>query len=86
MDDATRVTDAWRAAQADLPSGWVLDGLRCASTSLREEDRSDDWIARAVGPDGAVREFQAADPAEALAGVARAATASLDHAGNLDRP
>ena len=66
VDDLTR---AWREAEEHLPKGWHLDGLRCASTSLRPEDRSDDWIAVAMNGDGDERRYQAADPLEALAGL-----------------
>lgn len=66
------LSEAWTAAQLRFPAGWTLDGLRCASTSLLPDDRSNDWIAVAVGPDGAERMFRAADPKAALAGLARA--------------
>jgi hypothetical protein len=52
VEDLTR---AWREAEGQLPNGWRLDGLRCASTSLRPEDRSGDWIAVAVNADGEER-------------------------------
>lgn len=64
------LTDAWAAAQARLPPGWMLDGLRCASTSLSPEDRSEDWIAIAIGPDGQERRYRAPDPQSALSGLA----------------
>ena len=67
MDD---LTQAWREAEGQLPKGWRLDGLRCASTSLRPEDRSEEWIAVAVNADGDERRYQAADPLAALAGLA----------------
>jgi hypothetical protein len=63
VDDLTR---AWREAEEHLPKGWHLDGLRCASTSLRPEDRS---IAVAVNADGEERRHQASDPLDALAGL-----------------
>ena len=66
VDDLTR---AWSEAEKRLPNGWHLDGLRCASTSLRPEDRSDEWIAVAVNGEGEERRHQAADPLEALAGL-----------------
>ena len=59
----------WEQTQAELPSGWKLDGLRCASTGLRPEQRSDDWIAVAVNEAGQTRESRAADPAAALHGL-----------------
>jgi hypothetical protein len=68
--DGDAVTRAWREAQERLPDGWVLDGLRCASTDLAERERSDDWIAVAVGPGGEQRYFRAGDPTAALAGLA----------------
>ena len=71
-DDTDAVTRAWQEAQGRLPEGWQLDGLRCASTGLSEDDRSDDWIAAAVGPTGEERDFRAADPVAALAGLAAA--------------
>jgi len=64
------LSEIWTETQLRLPRGWTLDGLRCASTSLRPEDRSEDWIAVAVGPGGAGRTFRAADPAAALVGLA----------------
>jgi hypothetical protein len=72
MTETERVTRAWTPAQEALSIGWLLDGLHWASTSLREEDRSEDWIARAVGPGGEEREFRSADPVDALLGLARA--------------
>jgi hypothetical protein len=66
VDDLTR---AWREAEEQLPKGWRLDGLRCASTSLRPEDRSADWIAVAVNADGEERRHRASDPLAALAGL-----------------
>ena len=70
--DTDAVTRAWQEAQGRLPEGWQIDGLRCASTGLGEEDRSDDWIAVAVGPAGEERAARAADPVAALAGLAAA--------------
>ena len=60
---------AWSATERSLPVGWRLDGLRCASTGLGEEQRSDDWVAVAVGPDGSERSYRAADPIAALNGL-----------------
>lgn len=67
--DSGELTQAWRAAQARLPEGWVLDGLRCASSGLAVEQRSDAWVAVAVGPSGEERTFQSDDPLGALAGL-----------------
>lgn len=64
------LTAAWNVTQGRLPEGWTLDGLRCASTGLEPEQRSEDWIAVAVGPAGDEREYRAADPLAALAGLA----------------
>ncbi len=44
------LTEAWNDAQARLPDGWALEGLRCASTGVDTEQRSDEWIAAAIGP------------------------------------
>jgi hypothetical protein len=66
VDELTR---AWTDAAARLPGGWALDSLRCASASLRPEDRSTDWVAVAVDAAGAVREYRAADPTAALSGL-----------------
>lgn len=44
--------------------------LRWASEGIGEEDRSDDWIAVAVGPAGEERHHRAADPVAALIGLA----------------
>jgi len=73
VDDLTR---AWRAAEEQLPKGWRLDGLRCASTSLRPEDRSDDRIAVAVNADGEERRHRASDPLAALAALTASIQAS----------
>jgi hypothetical protein len=60
---------AWRRAQEALPTGWQLDGLRCASTGLGADERSEDWIAVALGPDGEERRARAVDPVAALEGL-----------------
>ena len=64
------LTGAWARTAAALPPGWELDGLRCASTGLSAGERSEEWIAVAVGPDGRERRFQAEDPSAALEGLA----------------
>jgi hypothetical protein len=69
MDDSEALTRAWRKTQATLPGGWVLDGLRCASTGILPDQESGDWIAVAVGPGGARRTHRAADPIAALEGL-----------------
>jgi len=82
-DDATAeatsddLTAAWHHAQARLPAGWNLDSLRCASTGLGAGQRSDDWIAVAVGPDGQERSHRAADPVTALSGLAASLESSV---------
>lgn len=67
--DTDDLTEAWRRTQAALPTGWQLDGLRCASEGLAPDQRSDDWVAVAFGPDGVERRSRAADPIAALAGL-----------------
>lgn|GEM_PF-3961757 len=70
-DDASeRLAEVWASAQARLPDGWTLDGLRCASTGLAEGQRSDDWIAVAISADGDERAHRSNDPAAALEGLA----------------
>ena len=63
------LTAAWQEAQARLPPGWMLDSLRCASTGLAAGQRSDDWIAVALGPGGQQRQHRASDPVSALGGL-----------------
>ena len=65
------LNEAWARVQAALPEGWVLEGLRCASIGLDPSQRSDDWIAVAVGPDGVERQAQAPQPIEALEALAQ---------------
>jgi hypothetical protein len=69
MHDPDALTQVWRETQANLPAGWALDSLRCASTGLLPRQRSGDWIARAVGPAGARQTHRAADPIAALEGL-----------------
>jgi hypothetical protein len=76
-DPSADLSAAWRRTQGRLPEGWELDSLRCASRGLAEGDRSDDWIAVAVGPDGEERHHRADDPVAALAGLA----SSLERTG-----
>ena len=70
MTHSDDLSVAWAETQARLPDGWTFEGLRCASTGLSPDQRSDDWIAVAVGPDSAEREARAGDPREALAALA----------------
>jgi hypothetical protein len=64
-----RLTRAWASTQDNLPEGWTLDGLRCASTGLSVESRSDEWVAVATGPTGEERSHQASDAVSALEGL-----------------
>ena len=70
--DRSAVSEAWEQAQAALPPGWDLDGLRCASSGLSPDERSEEWIAVAVGPAGQEIRHQAADPTGALGGLVEA--------------
>ena len=60
---------AWRETEALLPAGWRMDGLRCASTGLRLEDRSEEWIAVAVDGSGAEVHHRASSADAALRGL-----------------
>ncbi len=70
MPDDQRLDALWIATQARLPDGWSIDGLRCASTGLAAAERSDDWVAVAIGPDGEERSARARAPDEALEALA----------------
>jgi hypothetical protein len=59
----------WAEIEAQLPSGWELGGLRCASTGLTPDERSEEWVAVASGPDGQEVRHQAVDPIAALKGL-----------------
>ncbi len=65
----TDLGEIWREVQAALPAGWLLDSLRCAGTGLAVDQRSDEWIAVAVAPDGSELRYQAPSPAAALRGL-----------------
>jgi hypothetical protein len=65
----TDIGEAWARTQAALPDGWTVDSLRCASTGLSPDERSDDWIAIARGPDEEERASRARDPFAALEGL-----------------
>ena len=69
MSETPDLSRVWVEVEEQLPPGWRLDGLRCASTGLAPEDRSEDWVAMAVGPGGATRTFRAGEPAAALRGL-----------------
>jgi hypothetical protein len=60
------LTDAWNAAEAALPAGWHLEGLRCTSTGLAPEQRGDRWLAEACGPNGACAKVERGQPEQAL--------------------
>jgi hypothetical protein len=66
----TTLAEAWNTAQAALPAGWCLEGLRCTSTGLAPEQRGDQWLAEACGPDGACVKVESVDPDAALAALA----------------
>ena len=69
MGDTTDLSLVWAEVEGQLPPGWRLDGLRCASTGLAPEDRSEDWVAVAIGPGDETRTCRAADPGDALRGL-----------------
>ena len=71
MPPLGRMDSAWVDAEAALPLGWHLDSLRCASTGLAPEHRSDRWVAVAVGPAGEKLEAEGWDPVTALGALAR---------------
>jgi hypothetical protein len=62
---------AWVETEAALPLGWHLDSLRCASTGLAPAQRSDRWLAVAVGPAGEKLEAEGQVPVAALSALAR---------------
>ena len=70
MVDSDALAAAWARVEAGLPPGWSLEALRCASSGLRPDQRSQDWVAVAVGPDSAERQASAGDPIEALEALA----------------
>ena len=65
------LSETWARTQASLPEGWELDGLRCASTGLAPQERSEEWMAVAVGPSGEEQAFSSSDAVAALEGLAR---------------
>ena len=67
-----QLTAAWATAQDELPPGWRLDSLQCASSGLAPDQRSADWIAVALGPQGEEQMFRAPDALHALSGLAAA--------------
>lgn len=63
------ITEVWAEVELGLPDGWTLQSLRCASTGLAAEQRSDEWIAVAEHPNGREARSRAADPIAALRGL-----------------
>ena len=47
----------------------VLAGFVGSSTGLAPADRSEDWVAVAIGPEGETRSCRAAEPDDALRGL-----------------
>jgi hypothetical protein len=71
MGSQVPISDAWAQVEAALPPGWWLQGIRCASTGLAPEQRSDRWIAEARGPAGECEVVDDAAPEAALAQLAK---------------
>ena len=69
MGEPTDLSRVWAEVEEQLPAGWRLDGLRCASTGLAPADRSEDWVAVAIGPGGEQLTCRAAEPDDALRGL-----------------
>jgi hypothetical protein len=69
MSDTNELNRLWEEVGAQLPDGWSLDGLRCASTGLSPDQRSEEWIAVAVGPSGEERTSRAEELETALRGL-----------------
>jgi len=60
---------AWQRTQAALPDGWQLDSLRCASEGVARHQRSEDWLAVAIGPDAVEAVGRGTDPTAAMANL-----------------
>ena len=71
MPPLGRLDRGWMETEAAMPLGWHLDSLRCTSTGLAPEQRSDRWVAVAVGPHGEKVEAEGGEPVSALAALAR---------------
>jgi len=71
MPSLGRMDRAWVETDAAMPLGWHLDSLRCASTGLAPEQRSDRWLAVAIGPHGEKVEAEDGEPVAALEALAR---------------
>jgi hypothetical protein len=67
----------WRAAGERLPDGWRLDSLQCASSGLGIHQRSDDWIAVGMNPDGREVRAQGATMNDAIDELVALAKAGL---------
>jgi hypothetical protein len=70
-----QLTALWRMADAAKPPDWELMGLRCTSSGLAPDSRSDRWLAEACGPaDGCVKveSHSAEDALQQLTGRLRA--------------
>jgi hypothetical protein len=65
---ADRLARSYAAVAGELPEGWTLS-LRCASTGLAAEQRSEAWLAVAEGPANATMEGRGPDPERALAAL-----------------
>jgi len=52
-EQADELGRRYLALQQSLPAGWLLDGVRCASSGLKPDQRSDAWQAVARAADGA---------------------------------
>lgn len=61
----------WVETEAAMPLGWHLDSLRCASTGLAPEQRSDRWLAVAVGRADEKLEAEGGEPVAALGALVR---------------
>ena len=79
--DPSDLSGIWADTAASLPPGWELGGLRCASTGLTPEDRSEEWIAVATGPDGLEVKHQATEPRDALEGLVPLMRGAADEDG-----
>ncbi|HEX3219017.1 MAG TPA: hypothetical protein VHU77_03150 [Candidatus Limnocylindria bacterium] len=67
----TPITDAWASVEASLPQGWFLEGIRCASSGLSPDQRSERWVAEACGPAGECEIVtDSSSPEEALEALA----------------
>jgi hypothetical protein len=68
------LSELYRMTDAALPDGWRLDGLRCQSTGLEPDQRSDAWRAVAVGPGKEAIIAEGSRPADAIAALVRQVT------------